>query len=158
MNITIIKTPRINNPELLANIAYHNFKYLTKYPELQHSIDDIMKTLQLEGNLSYLLYDNKKLIGYMIGDFRTLPDNRYGYYISYVFIMEKYRNSGLGSKLMDMIIQECQDRGVSWIVLTCDSRDKKIVRFYEKYRFAIDKSLNGVDQNKIHKVYSLRLD
>lgn len=155
MNITIIKTPRINNPELLANIAYHNFKYLTKYPELQHSIDDIMKSLKSEGNLSYLLYDNKKLIGYMIGDFKTLPDNRYGYYISYVYIMEKYRNSGLGSKLMDMLIQECKDRGIGWIVLTCDSRDKKIVRFYEKYGFTIDKSL---DQNKIHKVYSLRLD
>ncbi|ARF09431.1 acetyltransferase GNAT family protein [Indivirus ILV1] len=156
MNITCIKTTRIKNPELLAQLIYYNFNYLVKYPELQHTQKDIMNALLANGNLCYLLFHNNKLIGYMVGDFRTLPDNRYGYYISYVFISEKYRNGGLGTKLMNMLIKECQNRGVSWIVLTCDTRDKKIVKFYKKYGFNIDSGLNG--NNVIHKVFSLRLN
>lgn len=156
MNITCIKTVTIKNPELLANIAFNNFKYLTQYPELQHTQNDIKTIINSSGNLSYLLYNNNKLIGYMIGDFRTFPDGRYGYYISYVYIMEKYRGLGLGSKLMDILLQECKNRNiVKCIILTCDSRDGKIIKFYRKYGFDIDKNL---DQNKVHKVYSLNLN
>ena len=157
LKINCIKTTKIKNPDILANVIYNNFKYLYNYPELQHTVKDIIKVLQSDGNFCYLLYNDKDLIGYLVGDFRVLPDNRYGYYISYVFISEKYRNKKLGSKLMNMLINECKNRGVNHIVLTCDSRDKQIISFYKKYGFKMDPNLGG-NNNKIHNVYSLRLD
>jgi ribosomal protein S18 acetylase RimI-like enzyme len=157
LKINCIKTTKIKNPDILANVIYNNFKYLYNYPELQHTVKDIIKVLQSDGNFCYLLYNDKELIGYLVGDFRVLPDNRYGYYISYVFISEKYRNKKLGSKLMNMLINECKNRGVNHIVLTCDSRDKQIISFYKKYGFKMDPNLGG-NNNKIHNVYSLRLD
>jgi len=153
--ITCIEASRIKNPELLANVAFNNFIYLTEFPELMHTKQDIIKTLQASGNLCYLVYDDTKLIGYLIGDFRTLPDNRYGYYISYMYVSEQYRAKKIGSKLMNMLIDKCKSTGTKFIVLTCDVNDTKIVNFYKKYGFNIDPSLG--DNNKRHVVFCLYL-
>lgn len=155
--ITCVETNRIKHPELLANVIFNNFFYLTNFPELQHTKKDIMDILSSNSKskiLCYLLYDDKKLIGYLIGDFRTFPDNRYGFYISYVFIAEKYRNQKLGSKLMNLLIEKCKKVSVKFIILTCDTNDKKIVNFYKKYGFKVDSSLGG---NKRHDVFCLNL-
>lgn len=152
--IKCIEVSKIKNSSLLADVAYNNFIYLTKFPELMHTKQDIIKTLQADGNLCYLLYDGNNLIGYLIGDFRTLPDSRYAYYVSYLYISKQYRNKKLGSRLMDKIIKKCQDNGTKFIILTCDTQDDKIIRFYQRYGFKVDSYLGG---NKRHNVFSLYL-
>ena len=152
--IKCIETTRIKNPIVLAQVVYKNFIYLTRYPELQHNVNTIVQTLGADGNFCYLMYHDDKLIGYLIGDFRVLPDNRYAYYISYVYIAENYRNKKLGTKLMNKLINKVKEKGVKFIVLTVDIRDKKVVDFYVKYGFNKDPNLGG---NKPHLVYSLYL-
>jgi ribosomal protein S18 acetylase RimI-like enzyme len=146
---------KIKNPEILSSIAFKNFIYLSQFPELMHSEKNIYKALQEEGNLCYLVYDKNVLIAYLIGDFRTLADNRYVYYISYFYVAEKYRGKKLGSKIMDMIINKCQNLGVKFIVLTCDTQDTKIINFYRKYGFVKDPILGTGE--KRHNVYCLYL-
>ena len=152
--IKCVETTKIQNPEVLAQVIYKNFNYLIKYPELQHNMKTIIETLKAEGNFCYLLYHDIKLIGYLVGDFRVLPDNRYGYYISYAYICEDYRNRKLGSQLMNKLINKVKEKGVKFIVLTCDVRDKQVVKFYQKYGFNKDPNLGG---NKPHIVFSLYL-
>lgn len=154
-NLKCVVVTKISNPEILSSIAFKNFIYLTRFPELMHNEKDIYKTLQADGNLCYLIYDKQHLIAYMIGDFRTLPDNRYAYYISYLYVVEKYRGKRIGSKIMDMIINKCNTMGVKFIVLTCDTQDTKIVDFYRKYGFVKDPILGNND--KRHNVYCLYL-
>ena len=100
-------------------------------------------------------FDKKKnLVAYLIGDFRTLADSRYVYYISYFYVLEKLRSKKIGSKLMDMVIKKCKIMGVSFIVLTCDTVDIRATKFYERYGFKLDPlSANA----KRHKVFSLFL-
>ena len=145
---------RIKNPQLLSSIAFNNFKYLCKFPELAHAEENIYQTLTSSGNLCYLLYDNDLLIAYLIGDFRTLADNRYVYYISYFYIAEKYRNKKIGGKILSMLINKCRSEGLKFIVLTCDTLDDKNVYFYKKYGFVPDPLLGS---NKRHNVYCLYL-
>jgi len=152
--ITCIEVNKIKNPELLADIAFNNFTYLSKFPELMHTKQDIIKTLQLSGNLCFLIYDGTNLIGYLIGNHRTLPDNRYAYYISYVFVSEKYRGKKIGTKMMDLIINKCKNAGTKFIVLTCDTVDTKIINFYKKYGFIVDPVLGN---GKRHEVFCLYL-
>lgn len=153
--IRCIEVEKIKNPETLANVVFNNFSYLTEFPELSHNKNEIIKTLNSDGNLCYLVYDKNNLIGYMIGDFRTFPDNRYGYYISYVYIAKAYRDRKLGSNLMNKIITKCRNIGVNYIILTCDTKDEQIVNFYKKYGFVVDPYLGG---NKRHNVYCLYLN
>ncbi|ARF11301.1 acetyltransferase GNAT family protein [Klosneuvirus KNV1] len=150
--IRCIEVEKIKNPELLANVVFNNFSYLTEFPELMHNKQEIIKTLNAEGNLCYLIYDKNNLIGYLIGDFRNFPDNRYGYYISYLYISKLYQNRKLGTNLMDKIIKKCRNIGVNYILLTCDTKDEKIVKFYKKYGFVVDSSMGG---DKRHNVYCL---
>lgn len=151
--IVCVETRNIKHPEIIVNAIYNNFIYLTEFPELQHTKNDIMKLLQLDDKLCYLLYLNNSIIGYLIGDYRTFPDNRYGFYVSYLYIAKKYRKHGLGKMLMNKIINKCRNQGTKFIILTCDTNDTNIVNFYNKLGFKIDRSLGS---NKRHNVFSLQ--
>lgn len=153
--ITYIETNKIKNPEILSKVIFNNFIYLTHFPDLQHNKQEITRILQLNDGLYFLVYDNSVLIGYLVGDFREFPDGRYGYYISYVYISEYYRNKKIGSTLMDMLIKNCREREIKFILLTCDTNDKKVVDFYKKYGFSVDSTFG---ENKRHNVYSLYLE
>jgi ribosomal protein S18 acetylase RimI-like enzyme len=154
MKITYIKVKKINNPNLLADIVFNNFIYLKNIENLGHNKEEIIKTLNLPNNLDYLVYIDNKLIGYLIGDFRNLNSGRLIYYISYIYISKSYRGHKIGSQLLDLIINICKTKKIKYIVLTCDSEDNKIVRFYERYGFKVDEEL---DNNSRHNVYSLYL-
>jgi|688.fasta_scaffold604672_2 GNAT superfamily N-acetyltransferase len=145
---------KIHNSELLANVIYNNFSYLSEFSDLMHNKKDILKTLQSENNLSYLLYDGPNLIAYLIGDFRTLSDNRYVYYMSYLYVSEKYRNKKIGYHLMKSVINKCKNVGAKFIILTCDTFDTKITGFYRKYGFKQDPILGN---NSRHNVFCLYL-
>lgn len=153
-NIKCIEVTKINNPQVLANVIYNNFSYLKDFPELGHTPGEITKSLQSEDNLCYLVYDKNKLIGYLVGEYKLLNDKRYIYYISYLYVSEEYRGKQIGSKLMDIIINKCQNDGIEYIILTCDTWDEKIVNFYKKYGFVLDPVLGG---EKRHNVYCLFL-
>lgn len=149
-----IETKKINSPQLFAQVIYNNFLYLKDFPSLQHNKENIILNLQKELNLCYLVYNKHQLIGYLVGDFRILSDNRYVYYISYLFISQLYRNKKIGGRLLKNIINKCKLEGVNFIVLTCDTYDNKCMNFYKKYGFSKDPILGTNDR---HNVLSLFL-
>lgn len=149
-----VEVKRIKDTKLMVETIYNNFLYLVEYPELMHTHDEINKVLNSDGCMNLLVFYNNKLIGYLVGDFRTLQDSRYVYYISYFYISKDYRNRGIGSRLMDLLILKCRTKGVKFIVLTCDSQDYKVMKFYRKYNFTTDSILS---KNNRHDVYTLYL-
>lgn len=153
--LTCYETAKINNPKIFADTIYNNFLYLKDFPELMHTQKNIIDTLNTNEGMNYLVYFNKKLIAYLIGDFRTLSDNRYVYYVSYFYVLAAYRNQKLGSQLLQKLINKCKSKGVKFIVLTCDAKDDKAMNFYKKYGFVQDPILG--EKNKRHNVYCLYL-
>jgi GNAT superfamily N-acetyltransferase len=121
-----------------------------------HSKNEILRSLTSDDTFCYFLYDNKKLIGYLTGEYKTLNDNRYVFYVSYFYICSSYRNKQLGSKLMKLLINKCTREGTKFILLTCDTFDNKVVQFYKKLGFVQDPILG--DENKRHNVFVLYLE
>jgi GNAT superfamily N-acetyltransferase len=156
MVLKCIETDKIKNPNLLSNIIYNNFVYLTEFPHLSHNKKAINDILKLENNLCFLVYDNDNLVGYLVGDFKTLDDQRYVYYISYFYVMESYRSQGLGGQIIKTVINKCKKLGVTFIVLTCDSYDPKVVKFYKRHGFILDPIL-GTSASDRHIVMCLYL-
>lgn len=156
MTIKCIETSKIENPEIFANLIYNNFIYLEPTKHLSHNKQEILKTLKLDKNLCFLVYDNDTLVGYLVGDFKVLNDQRKVYYISYFFIMEAYRSHGIGSQVMDMVKNKCKSLNIPYILLTYDSNDNKLTKFYNKHGFTLDKSL-GTLASKRHIVMCLKL-
>ena len=98
-----VEVKKIKDTALMVNTIYNNFLYLVEYPDLMHTRDEINKVLNSNGCMNLLVFYNNKLIGYLIGNFRTLQDSRYVFYISYFYISQEYRNRGIGSKLMNLL-------------------------------------------------------
>jgi GNAT superfamily N-acetyltransferase len=114
----------------LVNIIYKNFKYLSSDPKLGHTHNEIKRLLKNNDMLSLFVYNqNGKLIAYLIGEFKTLNDGRYVYYISYLYVAKPYRSRKIGAQLMKLIISKCNNIGVKHIILTCDTHDRKVLTF-----------------------------
>lgn len=157
MSIRIEKVSRIQIEEsiqLFVDIIYHNFIELTQYPYVEHTPKSIQQLLEADELFGYIVRFNNKFIGYLFGKTDTMPDGRLAYYLSYIYISPNYRKQHLGSLLMKKLINDCHKIGLSFIVLTCDFKDEKLVQFYKKLGFIVDPILK---KNKRHDVLCLYL-
>lgn len=139
----------------LTDVIYNNFQHLSKTPQLSHNKQTISKTLQSKNLFGLLVYNlHNKLVAYVIGEYKQLDDSRFVYYIHYIYIIKLYRGRKIGSKLMNIIITHCKNNKIKYIVLTCDTHDKKLTTFYKKLGFKQDLMLKNF---KRHEVLSVQL-
>lgn len=89
----------------------------------------------LEGKRKMFVYfDEEVLIGgvslvFDSGDFnRTIPPERA--YLSYLVIMEGYRNQGFGSSLIDNICEYARQSGISEITLRVEHSNPRAKKLY----------------------------
>lgn len=148
-----------------TQIIYSNFIELTEYSYVKHTIKDIRELLSSEQLFGYIVkyiphtnlqnsVNSEKIIAYLFGETSVMPDGRNAYYLSYIFVAQKYRHLKIGSQLLSKLIKHCQNLGLTFIVLTCDMSDTKLVEFYEKFGFVLDPNLR---RNKKHDVMCLYL-
>lgn len=156
--LDIVEVKRITNSEQLSNVIYRNFKSLIEDPSLLHTPEEINSTIQSEQAINYLVYYKyqkiNKLIAYLIGETKQLSDSRYVYYISYLYVLKKFRNMKIGTILLQTVIDKCKDKGIKFIVLRYDTSDTKLKKFYDKFGFTKDPVLSTGDK---HDVVSLFL-
>lgn len=143
--------PNINE---FVEIVYINFADLCDYTKLGHTRQEI-KRLLLDNNMSgFVLLDNKTMVGYLLGEFKVLPDRRKIYFINYVYIGKKYRKNGYGSKIIDVAISLAHKKYQDAVVLICDTQNDFLFDFYQRKGFMLDLNLRRFDR---HDVLSITL-
>jgi GNAT superfamily N-acetyltransferase len=140
----------INN---FAHTIYKNFEQLASNTKLKHSIPEIIKLFKSPNMYGFLLYDGQKIIGYLIGEFNKLKDNRTTFYISYLFIADNYRGKKLASKLVNYSIDLGKKHKLNCIMLICDTHDKFVHDFYEKKGFMLDPMLRRYERHDVFSLY-----
>lgn len=140
----------INN---FAKIVFNNFKHISRIPELQHNMIEISRLLSSSNTISYVIYSSNVIIGYLIGEKKHLNDGRIVFYISYLYICKKYRGKNLGSHLVNLIIDKCKSWGIKFILLTCDTKDSKVIKFYDKFGFRPDTLLRSGNDYDVYTLY-----
>jgi len=89
---------------------------------------------------------NDVLIGYILGEYINLDklnsdkrhtDGRYVCYITYIHVVDDYRNIGVASNMIKFLIK-LQKQNIDGIMLTCDTSNNRLVRFYKKLGFMED--------------------
>lgn len=155
-NIVITKSTRIKgNKEILIDVIYNNFIDLSDNPILMHNKNDINKVLSSPYIICLFITIDNKLMGYLIGEEKMLDDQRLVYYISYIYIAEKIRYKKYGSLLMNIIENIIKSKkNIRYIVLTCDTSNKKLVNFYTKKGYSVDILLQTHSK---HNVYSKKI-
>lgn len=140
--------------DTFVKVVYKNFINLAKYEELKHTEKEIGRLLKSSNFLGLFVYNKKThLVAYMLGEIMKLNDGRVVYYISYFYVAKPYRSKGIGSQMMNMIIEKCKSRKISYIMLTCDTEDTTVYDFYLMRRFMPDPILRKYDRYDIFTLY-----
>lgn len=129
---------KISHINRLAKIIFFNFIELENEPDIVFNINDITSTLTSNNLLGwFLLDDSGKIIGYIVGELKDLTDGRYVYYISYFYLIQKYRSKGLGYKMMLMCIEYIKSINVGFIMLISNVHSKAF-KLYRELGFGFD--------------------
>lgn len=129
---------QIENIDRLAKIIFFNFIDLQNEPDIVFNINDITSNLKSTGLLGwFLMDDDNKIIGYVIGELKTLTDGRYVYYISYFYLVKKLRSQGLGYKLLLNCIEYITSINVRYIMLISNVNSKAF-KLYKQLGFGFD--------------------
>ena len=95
----------VQDYDIFTDIVFDNFHHLNNVPHLHHTKAEIKKVLMSKKFLGLFVFNSEsKIIGYLIGEFMTLNDGRKIYYVSYFYVVTKYRKLGIGSHLINAII------------------------------------------------------
>lgn len=147
--------PAFKNPQAFAEIIYNNFIYLKDQPNLQHNMKEITRMLTNKDSTHFLVFNkSNQVIAYLTGEIKHLDDARICYYISYIYVAELYRDKKLGKKMMKLLINKCNMKGIKFILLTTDIKDAKLNGFYKGLGFVPDPLLKN---NTTHQVMTLYL-
>ena len=122
MNNIIYKDLLFDKPAILDLYIDNGWTMYTK------NADSLFKGI-LNSLYTYAVYDNDKLIGLIrvVGDYYTII------YIQDILVMEEYHHQGIGTKLIQYVINKHKD--VRQICLMT-SKSEKQKAFYEKNGFS----------------------
>ncbi len=129
---------QLKNIDRLSKIIFINFFHLQNQPDITFTIDDILSTLKSNKLLGWFLLNSKdQIVGYMIGENKELPVGRYIYYLSYFYIVEKYRSKGIGNQMMLNLINYISSINIRFIVLISEVNSNGF-KLYRKLGFEDD--------------------
>jgi GNAT superfamily N-acetyltransferase len=126
--------------KLFLYTIYKNFDYYKDDHVMHHTIKDINKLLKSKDMYCLLVYNiHKQLIGYLIGEIIKL-DNKIFFFINYLYVLRKYRNLGIGTKLLNIIINKVKRWKINGILLLYNSTDDYLTNFFINRHFNVDET------------------
>lgn len=97
----------------------------------------------------YLCLDNNKIIagmGVIENDFHDRKDLTPN--VCAVYTEEKYRCQGIAGKLLNMVVEDCRQKGISPVYLITDHTS-----FYERYGWEFLCMVQGDDEPNMSRMY-----
>lgn len=129
-----------------------NIKKLEKaFPHLYNE-NQISNEFKNNPYTKYLIYINEKkeIIGFIRYD-----DIYERFEISYFEVLEKERNQGIGSKILEELIRIAKNKKIENITLEVRETNKTAIKVYKKYNFisiAIRKKYYGTENGILMKL------
>jgi len=129
---------KLDNINRLAKIIFLNFIKLMDQPNIEFSIEAIERLLASNNLVGWFLLDNNdKIIGYLVGEIQRLQDGRLVYFISYFYISKNYRGKGLGKIMLLRCLKFIKDNNIPFTMLITE-RDTVGYNLYKKIGFQND--------------------
>ena len=107
---------------------------------LNELLDEVYKMKKSKNiandNMELVAVDNERVVGYLTINklFDSVQNINYAN-INYVCVLEKYRNRGICSNMLDKVINYCRENNISYIELTSNPTRKIARHLYEKKGF-----------------------
>lgn len=151
MNIEIILPDKLqsSNLNIFIDIIYDNFIELSNFSHLNHTKQQINTLLKSNNARVFLLLNDDKIISYVVGEIMILNDARNVFYITYIFTADKFRKQGVGSKMMEFVEKFSKKHKLNTVILTCDTHNDKVLKFYEIKGYEPDILLKNYTQHEV---------
>jgi len=128
---------------------YRNFDYYKDDLITHHTINDINQLLKSKNMYCLLVYNIKhQLIAYLIGEIIKL-DNKTVFFINYLYVIQKYRNLGSGSKLLNIVISKAKQWKINGIMLLYNSTNDYLTNFFANRNFHVDETYKRNERYEI---------
>jgi ribosomal protein S18 acetylase RimI-like enzyme len=136
---------------LFVKLIYNNFIELTEENKLMHTPEKIEENLKADNSVIVVLTDknSQKMIAFLTANIMELDDRRLVFYISYIYTAESYRNSGLGTELMDLAEKLGRKHKCNGVMLIFDTYKPNLVRFYENRGYMQDINLRRYEKHDV---------
>lgn len=138
---------QLKNIDRFGKIIFLNLMDLQDQPDIEFSFESIKETLSSSDLIGWFLMDNdSKIIGYLVGTIKDLADGRNVYFINYFYIVPKYRQFGLGTKMLLIAMDHITNLNIKFVMLLSRVKSNGW-NLYLKYGFMEDPiiKLNNYD-------------
>ena len=140
----IIREIQIGDAENLLNLmnkveAETTFLLYEK-GERKRTIEQQIKNIQEQlekGVLTFILEDNKKLVGYVFGNIFTANRKKHCMNLA-IAVLQEYTGKGYGTKLMRTLEKQAIDNGINRLELEVSEKNKFAISLYEKLGFEVE--------------------
>jgi len=108
--------------------------------ERKRTIEQQRKDIQeqlAKGVLTFVLEDNKKLVGYVFGNIYTANRKKHCMNLA-IAILQEYTGKGYGTKLMNTIEEYAINHGITRLELEVSVNNPLAINLYEKLGFKIE--------------------
>jgi ribosomal protein S18 acetylase RimI-like enzyme len=108
--------------------------------ERKRTIEQQRKNIQEQlerGVLTFVLEDNKKLVGYVFGNIFTANRKKHCMNLA-IAILQEYTGKGYGTKLMNTIEEYAINNGITRLELEVSKKNKIAISLYEKIGFEVE--------------------
>lgn len=152
--------------ELCCNINnYLNIEEgLLNYTFQEIIYDNMLKNYNyldsIEGTSKFwILFYNNDVCGFIMGFFPVKNISEYipdyvndldNFYIGSLYVIPKYQNKRLGTKLLNTLIEYCENMNYKSIYLNVHEKNFDALRFYKKHKFIIK---DYIKKYEIYKLY-----
>lgn len=143
MNIVV---PTINDLEDIDRIAVQVHDCHVKWrPDIFEHTDSIISEEELasmiDSNSIFVAKEDDKVLGYVLLSSREGKKNGYKYWkeldIDAMGVDEKYRNQGIGRKLLEYVKQYAKDNDYTDLRLTVNEENENARHLYEEVGFKV---------------------
>ena len=100
--------------------------------------DYYKKSIENEDGCVFVSVIDGKIIGYLQGEINQVGSNRILPRLAelgYMFVMEKYRSTGVGTKLYQAFVDWCKKKDVKRLRVEASTKNAAAISFYEKNGF-----------------------
>ena len=103
---------------------------------IEQQIKNIQEQLE-KGVLTFILEDNKKLVGYVFGNIFTANRKKHCMNLA-IAVLQEYTGKGYGTKLMRTLEKQAIDNGINRLELEVSEKNKFAISLYEKLGFEVE--------------------
>ena len=114
-------------------MLYEKGERKTTIKQQRKNIQDGIK----KGILTFILEDNKKLVGYVFGNIFTANRKKHCMNLA-IAILQKYTGKGYGTKLMKTLEKQAIKNRITRLELEVSKKNKFAISLYEKLGFEVE--------------------